>query len=136
MGEIVDKIRKISSSQKLTKEEAIVIGELMRRMCTGILIAEYALIEFQDRTKEDLKNIVLTAIRCNRKVQQWFYANQDAAKDHKTEIKKEFFDDKFILAGEIITLAMQFTSTGMEEIISELKRILNEQNDRTNDTTG
>lgn len=136
MGEIMDKIRKVNAMQKLTPEEAKAIGDLMRRMCTGILIAEYALIEFQDRTKEDLKVLVLNAIKSNRKVQEWFYNNREAAQDDKAEIKNEFFDDKFILAGEVVSLAMKFDSAGMEEVISELKRILNEQGDRTNDLTG
>jgi len=100
-------------------------ANLLRRMCVGTSIAEYAMLEFKDETKQDLKSRVNLALNSIKKVQDWFIHNHNASPEYKEIFRKEFLGGKLVLMGELIEIASKFDEDGMEALIAELKRHIN-----------
>jgi hypothetical protein len=94
---------------------------IIRKMVVGTIIAEYALIELKDQTKQDLKQRTNTAISSIRKVQDWFLHHPENGIKYHSIFKQEFLSGKILLLSEIIETVWGLTEDDLEEIIKQLK---------------
>lgn len=108
---------KLNASDFFKPENIQETANIIRRMAVGTCIAEYANIELQDKTKQDLKQRVTAAISANRRVQDYFINHPQATAEHKEVFKQSFLSGKMVLLGRLIEIVYE-----LERHISELKK--------------
>lgn len=122
------KVRYVFSTN-MTDDDVNKSASVIRRMVTGSLIAEYALIELKDQTKQDLKKRTNDAITSIRRVQDWFLHHPQAGAKYHKIFKQEFLSGKMILLGELIEAVWGLSEDDLEDIISQLKKHIDGTND-------
>lgn len=105
----------------MTPQQATANSVSIRKMVTAILIAEYAMTEFKDGTKQDLKVRVNNAISSCRRVQQWFTQHPCASDEVKNQFKKDFLGGEMVLLSAILERLFTMTEEGLEEVLRALE---------------
>ncbi|MDF2381342.1 hypothetical protein JMG10_07690 [Nostoc ellipsosporum NOK] len=104
----------------MTPQQASANALSIRKMVTAILIAEYAMTEFRDGTKQDLKVRVNNAIASCRRVQQWFTQHPCATEETRAQFKKDFLGGEMVLLSAILERLFTMSEEGLEEVIRAL----------------
>lgn len=108
------------------------LGKKIRLMLTGLLIAEYALIQIKDGTKQDLKLRVTNAISVCRRVQEWFIFHNQSSPETAAIFKQQFMGNEIVLLTELVETCFGINEDGLEEIINAIKQNLQPVEDGTN----
>lgn len=110
----------------MTEQQAIKNSAAIRLMVTANLICEYAMLEFKDQTKQELKFRVNTAINSCRNVQSWFLNNSSCSPQTREAFKENFLGDEIILLSELLKTCFGVFPSDLETIISSIKANLKE----------
>jgi hypothetical protein len=110
----------------MTEQQVKKNTDAIRLMVTANLIAEYAMLEFKDKTKQDLKQRVNVAINACRNVQNWFLNNSSCSPQTRESFKENFLGDEIILLSELLKTCFGVFPSDLETIISSIKANLKE----------
>ena len=105
----------------MTSEQIKKDADAIRLMVTANLIAEYAMLEFKDKTKQELRQKVNLAVKACRGVQNWFLTNDRCDEKTREQFKDNFLSDEIILIAEIMKLCFGLSVEDLETIISAIK---------------
>ena len=93
----------------------------IRKMVIGCIVVEYAMLQFKDHTKQDLKNRVNVVLNSCRRVQDWFVTHPNSTPEHREIFRREFLSSEILLISELLETVWGIKEDGLEEIISAVK---------------
>jgi hypothetical protein len=99
----------------------------LRKLVIGAIIAEYAILEIKDNTKQDLKFRANRLLQAAKGVQNWFLLHPQSTPESKKVFETEFLKNEIYLISELLELVWGIPEENLEEIIQTLREHIVEE---------
>lgn len=110
------------SQKKLHAQQVSALKKLM----SGVIIAEYGLRQLVDNTEKELKRRTKIAMTAIESMQNCFLHNPTISKERKELFKLDFQSDRKVLLAEIFEILVDIEEEGLEIILDAIKKSIDE----------
>jgi hypothetical protein len=110
----------------MTQEEK---AKCLRKMMIGTIIAQYAMYELIDSTKQDLRQRVNRVIAATKQVESWFLNNPNCSAKTKETLRRQFGNNELYLLSELVETLWGVSEDDLEHLLSQLTENIEHERD-------